>query len=521
MARSRLGTSQFRTFGEWARGWVPALLAAILVATTIIATSVLAQDLPDTTPPVVKVTPSGVVGGMSGDLDSVINSTPSPRTFVLAAGTYPINSTIILNAGDNLRGPQVETATRGPAIYPVNPTADIVNGASLTRLIHMQGGNSEISWIEASGAIATDSNGLAATGGTPNTGTGHAINGTNGDTRDEIHHVYLHDNGSNGVGSPRGRIYYSRFERNTLNPDFLGHAGAAVKSVYEFEAAYNFIEHEQGNGLWADHGLRNQVLQPHGFWAHDNVIVNNDRFGIRYEYSPFLAEGIHVTVPDLTVGSDTLPTALVEDNYLAANARGGGAQEAAQNGLWRENTFGGFTLAGVTYAHNGAETGLADGLPRAAQAYNSVKTTDLWNAQFRNNFLNGEAIAGCSQPDEIVLCEGNKAKAAANVSTTQELFPQDTATLSANAGGTPTGTVDFALYGPNDANCSGTPAYSEENVDLTSGVANTNNTSFSVDQADSGNYKWIVHYDGDATHVEATSPCGKEAFTATIDDTSN
>jgi hypothetical protein len=142
---------------------VPALLAAILVATTFIATSVLAQDLPDTTPPVVKVTPSGVVGGMSGDLDSVINSTPSPRTFVLAAGTYPINSTIILNAGDNLRGPQVETATRGPAIYPVNPTADIVNGASLTRLIHMQGGNSEISWIEASGAIATDSNGLAAT----------------------------------------------------------------------------------------------------------------------------------------------------------------------------------------------------------------------------------------------------------------------------------------------------------------------------------------------------------------------
>jgi hypothetical protein len=109
-------------------------------------------------------------------------------------------------------------------------------------------------------------------------------------------------------------------------------------------------------------------------------------------------------------------------------------------------------------------------------------------------------------------------KAPANISTAQELFPQDSATLTATAGDTPTGTVDFALYGPNDANCSGTAVYTEENVDLTSGVANTDNTSFSVDQPDSGNYKWIVHYDGDATHNEATSECGKEAFTATIDD---
>jgi hypothetical protein len=38
-----------------------------------------------------------------------------------------------------------------------------------------------------------------------------------------------------------------------------------------------------------------------------------------------------------------------------------------------------------------------------------------------------------------------------------------------------------------------------------------------VDEASSGNYKWIVHYDADATHDEATSEYGREAFTATID----
>ena len=72
-------------------------------------------------------------------------------------------------------------------------------------------------------------------------------------------------------------------------------------------------------------------------------------------------------------------------------------------------------------------------------------------------------------------------KAAANIETAQELFPQDSATLSANAGGTPTGTVNFYLFATSD--CSGDPVYSEEDVNLTNGTANTDNTSFSVDES--------------------------------------
>ena len=57
---------------------------------------------------------------------------------------------------------------------------------------------------------------------------------------------------------------------------------------------------------------------------------------------------------------------------------------------------------------------------------------------------------------------------------------------------------------------------------LDNGTANTDNTDFSVNAAGSGNYKWGVTYSGDDTHDGATSACGKEAFTATIDnDTSN
>jgi hypothetical protein len=141
--------------------------------------------------------------------------------------------------------------------------------------------------------------------------------------------------------------------------------------------------------------------------------------------------------------------------------------------------------------------------------------TYYWIASYSGDAKN-EAVSGsCGDPNESSVVK----KALATADTAQKLFPQDSATLSSanNAGGTPTGTVDFALYGPNDADCSGPAAYTEENVDLTSGTANTDNTTFSVDQAKSGDYKWIVHYDGDAKHEEATSACGKEAFTATID----
>ena len=144
--------------------------------------------------------------------------------------------------------------------------------------------------------------------------------------------------------------------------------------------------------------------------------------------------------------------------------------------------------------------------------------TYRWTAAYSGDANNKAASSPCNADNETSTVN----KAAANIATAQKLFPQDSATLSATAGGTPTGTVGFALYGPNDADCSGTAVYTEDNVGLTSGTANTDNTSFSVVQASSGNYKWIVHYDGDAKHEEATSACGKGAFTATIDnDTTN
>jgi hypothetical protein len=170
---------------------------------------------------------------------------------------------------------------------------------------------------------------------------------------------------------------------------------------------------------------------------------------------------------------------------------------------------------------NEINTGLSAVTVNGNGTYNSGNFTPTsvgtyyWVASYSGDNKNLAVSGACGDADESSVVK----KALANVDTAQKLFPQDSATLSASAGGTPTGSVTFKLY--NNADCSGNPVL-QQNVNLVSGTANTNNTSFSVDQASSGNYKWLVEYSGDAKHESATSACGKEAFTATIDnDTTN
>lgn len=76
----------------------------------------------------------------------------------------------------------------------------------------------------------------------------------------------------------------------------------------------------------------------------------------------------------------------------------------------------------------------------------------------------------------------------------------DTATIS--GGNSPTGSVTFRVYGPNDATCSGTPAFTSVNP-VVGGVA----TSNPFPTAAVGTYRWTASYSGDANNVSVSSPC--------------
>jgi hypothetical protein len=328
------------------------------------------------------------------DLDAIVNADSSTvaTTFCIRAGTYAIDHTINVRAGDKLLGEVGATTTRGPATYPTNPPVKITNGTNLTRLIQLEGENVTLQWLDVSGAQS-----LHNADGSPTTGTGVAIGGGEADDTTIMQYLRVHDNDANGIGSPRGRVLNSEFFRNTLDPVFLGHAGAAVKGIYEYEAAYNYVHDEQGNGFWCDRGCEGQGTLQNGFWVHHNLLVNNERYGVRYEHSPaFLDPGVHVPADPATQ-----PNALVENNQIHANGYGGTSMQDAQNGVFRYNDFGPAIIDWAFYPHNGAGA-------KAMQFSEGNKTTSLYNAEAYGNTLGGEYIQGCSMPDNVVDCANNR-----------------------------------------------------------------------------------------------------------------
>jgi hypothetical protein len=132
-----------------------------------------------------------------------------------------------------------------------------------------------------------------------------------------------------------------------------------------------------------------------------------------------------------------------------------------------------------------------------------------WTATYNGDNNNNTASSACI--DEAVVI----GPVPTTISTAQTILPNDSATISASAGGTPTGTVHFSLYAPSDASCSGTPVFMQD-VALSGGSAATSNTSFSISSATADTYRWKVVYDGDSKHSGVTSDCGTEQFTLSI-----
>lgn len=86
----------------------------------------------------------------------------------------------------------------------------------------------------------------------------------------------------------------------------------------------------------------------------------------------------------------------------------------------------------------------------------------------------------------------------------------DTATLS--GGVAPTGTIVFELFGPNDATCTATPAFtSTVTVAGNGSYASAGFTPISV-----GIYRWIATYGGDAANVASATACNDANESATI-----
>jgi hypothetical protein len=348
---------------------------------------------------------SGVQVNPGDDLDAIVNGDPRDRatTFCVNAATYTISETLRLRDGDRLIGQTGTTETRGPATYGV-PEVSIRPSGSPDSIIAAVGKDIEIQWVDIAGAV-----GKTTTDGQPQNGTGAGITAGSADGGFLVRYAVIHGNDAGGILNAKGRILNSEFYDNTQNPVFLGFNGAGVKGITEYEAAYNYVHDEQGNGLWCDVGCKDDPARQNGFWVHDNLTVDNGRSGIRYESSPRdLATGVHASEP----------TALIEGNEVHGNSygenRGGISAADTQNALIRANVFGAKTIADVAYRANAAK-------PGAVNAIDSGRSsrTDLWNVEIVDNVLNGEGIKGCELPDDIVDCHDTTAPTVSSVAPTE------------------------------------------------------------------------------------------------------
>ena len=91
------------------------------------------------------------------------------------------------------------------------------------------------------------------------------------------------------------------------------------------------------------------------------------------------------------------------------------------------------------------------------------------------------------------------------------LLERRPATLS--GGDDPTGTITFKLFGPNNNDCSGTPASTSASTVVGNGSYQSG--AYTVTQP--GTYRWVVDYSGDDNNKPAgPTTCGDNTETVTI-----
>lgn len=339
---------------------------------------------------------SGVHIKPGNDLDAVVNRDPYGKatTFCVHAAssgtTYKINNTIVLKPGDKLIGQRGRVVTRGPASYGV-PPVKIRNGASLPKLIQITGPRVTLAWLDVAGAAVNFKNGA------PLNSSGHAIAAWGGNATTRMAYLAVHHNPNSGINNMTGKLLHSNLFKNGTYRPFHGETATAVKGVHEYEAAYNYVHDNAANGLWCDHRCSDAgPAMANGFWVHHNLLVNNRRWGVRYEYSPIVASGVHAFRPTAFIVANQIHGNGYRGNY------GGASMHDAQNGTFRSNVFGARTIAGVSYAPNAGRTAIVFSDSGRADR------TDLWNGAATYNSLRGDAIEGCSKPDRMVACAGNR-----------------------------------------------------------------------------------------------------------------
>jgi DNA-binding beta-propeller fold protein YncE len=126
-----------------------------------------------------------------------------------------------------------------------------------------------------------------------------------------------------------------------------------------------------------------------------------------------------------------------------------------------------------------------------------------WTASYAGDSSNNAASSACNAANESVSVAAFSPTLATNASAGVAIggAVHNTATLA--DGASPTGPITFNLYGPDNATCSGIPAF----TDTTPVSGNAAYDSADFTPTATGTYRWTASYSGDANNNSASSAC--------------
>lgn len=166
-----------------------------------------------------------------------------------------------------------------------------------------------------------------------------------------------------------------------------------------------------------------------------------------------------------------------------------------------------FTSNAVSVSGNGSYTSTPAFTPTAIGTYR-------WRAAYSGDANNNAISGACNDANEsVVISQATPAIATtASAGGAVGTSLTDHATLS--GGSSPTGSITFRLYGPNDATCGNAPVFTSSAVAVNGNGGYTSTPAFTTTAT--GTYRWRASYSGDAGNAAVAGACNDTGENVTI-----
>ncbi|MCA1684127.1 MAG: Ig-like domain repeat protein, partial [Actinobacteria bacterium] len=144
--------------------------------------------------------------------------------------------------------------------------------------------------------------------------------------------------------------------------------------------------------------------------------------------------------------------------------------------------------------------------------------TYYWTAAYRGDDNYEAEAAGCDTVEFVSVVTGAETALAVAAPSETVVGQPVTASATLSGGDDPTGTITFAVFGPNNSECSGTPSLTST-VDVDAGSTTYSSGVFSSATGEvpawgaGGTYRVVASYSGDADDTAASVACEDAAVT--------